>query len=293
VGKILRLAGDTALVFFAEGGPHNGLGKNPLALSIEAAGLELADIESHPRLDHLPPLQGDSVTGGEMYVALEQGIDRFLSLFPEGFHGQGYENEERGYKWNAHREAATLLARDALAPLLSREDYQEISSRALRVIQKVNLLFPQEQMALRDGLKSEEGRRAFSVAVFELLHGTGPYETRFTQFTSALSVLPQKQAPVLKWPVQTILPFLYDPTRHMFLKPQVTRQAAHRCAFDLKYDPQLNWTTYSQLLHLCKVLFHELKRLKPRDYIDLQSFIWCIGDDSFTSSPKGSKLFKP
>jgi len=77
-----------------------------------------------------------------------------------------------------------------------------------------------------------------------------------------------------------MLPFLFDPTRHMFLKPQVTRQAARLCAFDLKYGSHLNWTTYAPLLELCRILFRELHRLNPSDYIDLQSFIWCIGDDS-------------
>ena len=141
-------------------------------------------------------------------------------------------------------------------------------------------------MAIRDGLNRAEDKQRFALALFELLHGSGRYETRFTEFTEALSALPQKQAPVLKWPVQTVLPFLFDPTQHMFLKPQVTRQAARRCAFDLRYDPHPNWTTYSQLLELCRILFRDVNRLKPRDYIDLQSFIWCIGDDSYQAPPK-------
>jgi len=292
-GKILRLDGDTALVFFAEGGSHNELKKNPISLELKTAGLAPAGIVSHPRLDHLPPLVGDSLTESDTYFTLEQAIDRFLRLVPGGFHGTRYDKEERGYKQHAHHEAIRLLSRHALNDLIRRQDYDQIAARALQVIQRVNLLFPQEQMAIRDGLKQAEGKQRFALALFELLHGSGLYETRFAKFTEALSTLPQKQAPVLKWPVQTILPFLFDPTQHMFLKPQVTRQAARRCAFDLKYDPHPNWTTYSQLLELCRILFRELDRLKPRDYIDLQSFIWCIGDDSYKALPKDDKPRSP
>jgi hypothetical protein len=97
---------------------------------------------------------------------------------------------------------------------------------------------------------------------------------------------------VLTWPTQTILPFLFDPVRHMFLKPAVTRQAAARCAFDLKYEAQPRWTTYSRLLKFCDILFQELSDLNPRDYIDLQSFIWSIGDDSYKAKPSEAKLPK-
>jgi hypothetical protein len=292
-GKILKLEGDSALVFFAEGGTHNGLIKNPVSLMLKVVSLEPAGISSHPRLDHLPPLVGDSLTENEPYVTLQQGIDRFLDLFPEGFYGTRYDNEERGYKWQAHLEAVRLLSRDVLHDLIRKDDWGGVTDRALRVVQRVNLLFPQEQMAIRDGVKGSEDQRRFALALFGLLHGAGQYEVRFADFAETLSSLPQKQARVLKWPVQTILPFLLDPAQHMFLKPQVTRQAARRCAFDLKYDPHPNWTTYSQLLELCRILYRELGSLRPRDYIDLQSFIWCIGDDSYQTRPSGDKPFKP
>jgi hypothetical protein len=171
-GKVLQIDAEGALVFFAKGGSHNGLARNPIRLVLRIAGLEPAPTTSHPRLDHLPPLVGDSVTEGESYVTLEQGIDRFLHLFPQGFHGRSYANEERDYKWRAHQEAVRLLGAEALRGLLARMDHDEVATRALRVIQRVNLLFPQEQMALRDGLAGPEHRQRFAVALFELLHGS-------------------------------------------------------------------------------------------------------------------------
>lgn len=48
-----------------------------------------------------------------------------------------------------------------------------------------------------------------------------------------------------------------------------------------------NWTTYQQLLKLCDIVFQELRDLEPNDYIDLQSFIWSIGDDNYKTKPTG------
>jgi len=293
VGKVLRVQGDQVLVFFLDAGPHNGALKNPVELSLQYAQLKPAGIASHPHLDNLPPLDGDTVTSGEAFVTRAQGIARFRQLFPEGFSGKAYWNEERGYKWVAHQESAKLLGRKALEGLLERGDYQEIANRARKVIGMVNLLASFEIMALNDGLKAGPAQERFGPALFQFLHGESSYEQRFTQFADVLSTLPQKQAPVFKWPVQTILPFLFNPTQHMFLKPQVTRQAANRHAFDLRYDAEPNWTTYRQLLRLCQLLAEDLKDLGPKDYIDIQSFIWCIGDDNYKVLPAGDKPFKP
>ncbi len=70
------------------------------------------------------------------------------------------------------------------------------------------------------------------------------------------------------------------------MKPQVTKQAAERFAFELRYSPEPNWETYSRLLALGTLLMDELKDLKPRDFIDVQSFIWCIGNASYKSGPR-------
>jgi hypothetical protein len=45
-------------------------------------------------------------------------------------------------------------------------------------------------------------------------------------------------------------------------------------------------------LKLCDILFHELRDLKPTDYIDLESFIWCIGDDSYRKGRPESRAPK-
>jgi len=83
-----------------------------------------------------------------------------------------------------------------------------------------------------------------------------------------------------KWTVATYLPFLWRPEEHMFLKPEVTKDFAarvgHRFATD--YEARLDFAVYESLLDLVSNTAAELAELKPRDRIDVQSFIWVVGD---------------
>ena len=66
----------------------------------------------------------------------------------------------------------------------------------------------------------------------------------------------------------------------MFLKPEVTKDFAarvgHRFASD--YQPRLEIAVYESLLDLVSKTADELAELNPRDRIDVQSFIWVVGD---------------
>jgi hypothetical protein len=65
----------------------------------------------------------------------------------------------------------------------------------------------------------------------------------------------------------------------MFLKPEVTKDFAarvgHRFASD--YEPQLDFAVYESRHDLTSKTEAELAKLKPRDRIDVQSFIWVVG----------------
>ena len=82
-----------------------------------------------------------------------------------------------------------------------------------------------------------------------------------------------------KWTAATYLPFLWRPEDHMFLKPEVTKDFAarvgHRFASD--YEARLDVVVYESLLDLASKTAVELAELKPRDRIDVQSFIWVVG----------------
>lgn len=75
---------------------------------------------------------------------------------------------------------------------------------------------------------------------------------------------------------QTLLPYLADPTRFMFLKPEPTKECAARLRFDLKYDSSLERETYARLMILSDQLLKRLHPLGARDFIDVQSFMWVV-----------------
>jgi hypothetical protein len=83
-----------------------------------------------------------------------------------------------------------------------------------------------------------------------------------------------------KWTVVTYLPFLWRPEEHMFLKPEVTKDFAERVGhpFAFHYEPRLDIAVYDSLLDLASKTANELADMRPRDRIDVQSFIWVVGD---------------
>ncbi len=96
-----------------------------------------------------------------------------------------------------------------------------------------------------------------------------------------MAALPRRQTRVLTWPLVTICGFLAQPERHFFLKPNVTRIAARVYGFDFQYQSKPNWETYSNLLQFAETVRRDLRDLRPRDMIDLQSFLWVQGSDEY------------
>jgi hypothetical protein len=64
----------------------------------------------------------------------------------------------------------------------------------------------------------------------------------------------------------------------MFLKPEVTKDFATRVGhrFAEEYEAGLHLRTYESLLDLVGKTAAQLTDLKPRDHIDVQSFIWIV-----------------
>jgi hypothetical protein len=226
-----------------------------------------SDEPRHPLLDHL------SIEGvrERRYVSLDQAKAKFLHEFPKGFYGQDYLDRERDYKAQARELLADLLGAEPFGSLVESQQYEEICTRARKVMNATNLIFPNEKMALTDALKIEDHRKPFSRHLYDLLHGPDELSDRFKRFAACLDDL--KAA---KWTTATYFLFLGDPDQHMFVKPTIIQNAAAVCAFEVIYSPALNWSTYRDVLRLSDYLKNALDDLRPRDMIDVQSFIWCI-----------------
>ena len=57
--------------------------------------------------------------------------------------------------------------------------------------------------------------------------------------------------------------------------------AAKQYGFDFRYRPGPSWATYSSLLEFAQEIGDEIHELRPRDLIDIQSFIWVLGSDEY------------
>jgi hypothetical protein len=225
------------------------------------------------------------VKGAARPIGLPQGARRcrakFLRYFRKGFFDALYVDWERGYKSDAHDRWTAALDLEVFRKLMRAGDYAEIAARVVAIEARTNLLFSFEKMALRDAVKSKSGSRAFAEGLYDFLHGPDDLETRFDRWIEVVAKLPRRQTRVLTWPVVTVVGFLAQPQTHIFLKPVVTRKAAERYGFDFNYRSRPSWETYSSLLAFARAVRMDLREMRPRDMIDIQSFLWVQGSDEY------------
>jgi hypothetical protein len=206
---------------------------------------------------------------------------KFLRKFPGGFRDETYLAWERDYKWEAHQEWLEALNEDSFRKLLRQGRYLDIAGRAVRIESGRSLLFSFEKMALRDAVRSEAGAKNFAEGLFAFLHGKKVLEQRFADWVAAIETLPRKQTRVLTWPLVTVFGFIAQPDTHIFLKPNTTKEAARKLDLPFDYRSRPNWPTYQSYLSLAETTRRRIRDLKPRDMIDIQSFLWVQGSDEY------------
>lgn len=191
---------------------------------------------------------------------------RFLKFFPNGFHSEGFCSQERDYKIAAKEKL------DAAAPLTQAADGAGFGEALLSAYRATNMLSPFEKTRLQDVFRGDD-----SDAVVRALakFATDNDATSLSKLATLLK--PYDSA---KWTVATYIPYLWRPETHMFLKPEATKDFATSVGHPLAsiYQAPLSYEVYASLLDLGTQTEQELADLKPRDRIDIQSFIWVVGD---------------
>jgi hypothetical protein len=86
---------------------------------------------------------------------------------------------------------------------------------------------------------------------------------------------------VLTWPLVTVFGFIAQPKTHFFFKPMVTREAARRYDVELPYGSRPSWPLYNDLLSFVRNVRADIADMRPRDMIDMQSFLWVQGSDEY------------
>lgn len=236
------------------------------------AGIAFQGGKVSARVDGVDPdevwqrLQAEAGKGGPNYIGFDGARERFLRIFKGGFDSPAYVNQERVYKVEArNRLLAELPLEDALKGTGT-------AASALRIFQATNLVSPFEKMRVQQVLSGKDGNVLLRGAARFAL---GEVEPGLAEMERALR--PHEAA---KWTIVTYLPFLWRPEACMYLKPTVTTEFAsrvgHRFAHD--YAPKLEPAVYASLLGLVDATEKEVANLKPADRIDVQSFIWVVGE---------------
>lgn len=278
LGLVVRIKPDGIHVFFP-----SQEGEEAKKFRINAAPLQLADGETDPQLEDLPPFEERAdgkfcLPKGRLTQA--QALKKFLGIYPLGFEDPLYLSEasggERGFKIQAHELFEETLGQGQGERLVASGDAAELARRASRVQAKTQvLLHATEAAAFHDGLKEPAKSLAFFAALFDLLATPEPEEFSFTNYLEALFALPQPGTTKLrKWTIATLLPAIAQPDKYIFVKPEIIREAAARLAFDIGYEASPTWSIYRRILKLARRLHTQLAPLGARDYVDVQSFLW-------------------
>lgn len=190
---------------------------------------------------------------------------KFVRHFPEGFADPRYVEMERGYKDKARTDLAAAVT---LEQALGADGAQ---CEAAQAVFSTNMLTRFENARVRAVLKDAQGP-AFLRACAELARGD-----RKALATIDAAVRPHG-AP--SWTIATFLPSLWAPDANMFLRITATRQVAAWLGhgFDARYTPALTAETYADFMSFATDLRGQLADMNPRDFIDVQSFIWVASD---------------
>lgn len=206
------------------------------------------------------------------YYGIDGAKSRFLSFFPGGFENPSYKARERNYKLKAREALVTT------APVPAAQQADGAISTACRKGIVTNLLSPFEAARFNEILTSVDGPAYLRAAA---AFAEEPAQTTLDAMVKAIS--PHGAA---TWPLLTYLPYLWNPERHMFLKPEATADFATRVGhqFTREYDSGRRLEVYQALLDLARWTEEQIADLQPADRIDVQSFIWVVG--SYTDADR-------
>jgi hypothetical protein len=220
-----------------------------------------------------------------VFPSFEVQVKRFDEIFPGGFTGERFIQEERGeepgsgasgkkakgFKGAAIETARRLLAREEMDRQIASGAFAEVIAN-IKAVHKAagNLLHPLGDL-IPFGKMPQENQRAFVEAAREMLHGSGSTEERFDKLVAALA-----QSNLATWPLATVLGALYAPGEHVFVKPSFYEKEAALLGFDLRYERVPSSAAYARMQALSREVEKRLvtRGHAPRDQMDVYAFIW-------------------
>lgn len=174
--------------------------------------------------------------------------------------------------------AQALLGEAALGNLVANWQYDEIIRRLEQLGKATPLLWNRvpRQGDLAILYRPDLDKAEFALQLQRLLYGPGPSPERLQRFAAYARrhYLPNR------WPFPTFFLFLTHPEDELFVQPQVARWLLRFLGLPNAYQPAPSAEVYATLRDQVALLGDALQRYRPRDMVDLQSFLWVCTRES-------------
>jgi len=220
-------------------------------------------------------------TSAPRFATFEQQLEFFEKLFAGGFEGDRFVGEERGdpgAKGKAgYKTAAVAMAREELSPArFESAPPEQLFDSAKRVLGATNIVFPIEG-AIPFGSLDETDRPAALAGLRQLLHGEGDYAARLERFVASVNLKDKSgKGRKVTWPLATLFGALYEPAEHTCVKPTAFAAQGATLGLQAAKSQPVTATGYRQFFEIARTTQERLLAAgqRPRDFIDVYSFIW-------------------
>ena len=221
-------------------------------------------------------MEGETSKPPPKIVGYKGASDRFLFIYPGGFTNPAFEAGERGGK---------LEAGSILRPILDDGLPTQAALDLLRAARRCLDRGGQSPLHMTESSDLD--------AVWR-----GPGASQYVQAIRAWAGGDRQEAFKLmhraceggrtSWPMFTLYPALLSPNADAILRPAAVRtfSAAVQSVFLQRYDSDPSVVVYRAYLELLDEVASKLAALKPRDYIDLASFVWVSTSYSGDTAPR-------
>ena len=292
MGLVVEDGADHWVLYFEHGGRKKFIKsktKGLVAVTLDAKALASLETKSHsrhamakPGAKPKPRKIGLPKKAVARFETLAQQILFFEKLFPGGFGGEAFVNQERGVLGapvgkSGNKTIAMAAAKEELsAARFASATPAELFESAAKVLKGTNIVFPIEGAIPFVGL-DEKARAAAVTGLKQLLHGEGDYGLRVERFANSVGLKDKKgQAKIVSWPMATVFGALFNPTTFSCIKPTPFASQAATLGLVVEQKQPVTARGYQQ--------FHEVVTLtqaklleagqKPRDLMDVSAFIW-------------------
>lgn len=198
-------------------------------------------------------------------------VERFHAIFPEGFRGQQYLDEERANKLAASKACRNALDLDTLTRLIDDDDRDALIAAFRHATSKVKNLLAHAVPAAKftQLLRREESIVAIARGFVDVFREPG----KRPAVNGLYHALHMEGAPLITWPFATLLPALYDPKRHIFVQPEAFRLAIAAIGHEATLKPRPDDEGYAHALTVAEKWLTRLTPMGAIDFLDVQSFM--------------------